>query len=91
MCCIPNVNIAQAAADMPRRHTALSGVRKSAHRERMRERGMANRTGHRRNETQRGGRLECELLTVSLQQATVVIQRELHSLFLQQLTLGAAI
>ena len=90
MCCIPNVNIAQAAADMPRRNTALSGVRKSAYRENERER-EANRTGHRRNETQRGGRLECELLTVSLQQATVVIQRELHSLFLQQLTLGAAI
>ena len=53
MCCISNVNIAQAA-DMPRRHTALSGVRKSAHRERMRERG-ANRTGHWRNETQREG------------------------------------
>ena len=87
MCCISNVNIAQAAG-VPRRHTALSGVRKSAHRER--EGQTEQDTGEMRHR-ERGGRLECELLTVSLQQATVVIQRELHSLFLQQLTLGAAI
>ena len=49
MCCIPNVNIAQAAADMPWRHTTLSGVRKSAHRERMRERQTEQDTGEMRH------------------------------------------
>ena len=58
------------AADLPR-----SGVRKSE--PGVRRRGE-HRTGHSRNETQRaeiGGRMECELLTVSLQQPTAVIHR----------------
>ena len=37
------------AADMPWRHTTLSGVRKSAHRERMRERQTEQDTGEMRH------------------------------------------
>ena len=82
MCCISNVNIAQAAdADPPPEaiQPSLSGVRKS---ESERERETEQDTREMRHrEREIGGRMECGLLTVSLQQPTVVIQRAAFLVF----------